>query len=342
VPIHHIDVQPVSLRRQQIDRRGKVGKVSRKYRWADPDHPTNVGGLCTTASTVGVVTKRVVLGEFLLAVEGLALARNLFDGTNEHTNERIGEMIEILERMHSDGDAIEKLSILSDELGPLAGYALWAASYDDAANPLIDVEQPALEALLGTIPVGRAVDVCCGTGRIAKLLVDRGHQVIAVDQSKAMLDKAQLALPDTTVVAAPLSGGLRYTVGSGFDLVTCGLALTHFESLDGPVSTLAALARPGGDLVFTDVHPFYTAIRTQAFFNADDGVTPFVRNYAHNIGDYLRAFAAAGLDVVHCIEPVPAIGEGPMRSLVGTLRPAAAQSAYEGIPTAIIWHLRKR
>ena len=287
------------------------------------------------------VGKKLRLGEFLLAMEGLALARNLYRGTDSDTNARFTDVREILGAMN-DPDAIENLALDTAELGAHEGYEQWAAIYDAMENPLIVFEQRALEPVLRALPVGTALDVCTGTGRVASILNSLGHQVVGIDQSAAMLALAEAKVPGANFRCTTLGDPLAADVAPDFDLATCSLALTHFEDLATAIANIAKRVRPGGQVVITDVHPFFTTIDTQAFFNAEEGSTPWVRNHPHFFSDYLDAFRRADLDVLICQEPTLGEGDGPLHGPLAMLRPAAARNAFLGLPFIILWVLRKR
>jgi ubiquinone/menaquinone biosynthesis C-methylase UbiE len=285
--------------------------------------------------------KKLRLGEFLLAVEGLALARNLFQGSETLTDQRIAGIRETLDAMTQD-DAVENQSVTTEELALLEGYELWSGGYDQISNPLIDVEEPALLEVLKTCPPGTATDVCCGTGRVSVALRRLGHTVTGIDQSVAMLDIARAKDPSISYVEQSIGSS---STPSGLprdqDLVTCSLALTHFADLYPPLRDISNMLRSGGTAVITDLHPILAAFDGQAYFNADDGRTPWVRNHFHQFSDYLRAFASVGLQVNRCEEIVPADGDGPMQGLAGILRPAATRQAYLGLPSVLLWVVQK-
>ncbi len=59
-----------------------------------------------------------------------------------------------------------------------------------------------LDELVASVEV---LDVGCGTGRpIAEYLVERGHQVVGVDQSQAMLDIARKTVPTIELIHADM------------------------------------------------------------------------------------------------------------------------------------------
>ena len=84
---------------------------------------------------------------------------------------------------------------------------------------------------------------------------------------------------------------------ASFSVAVCGLALSHLPSLDVAVSELARVLAPGGRLVVSVLHPFQALLGWHAPFSGADGSRGFVREHPHLHGDYLAAFAAAGLEV---------------------------------------------
>ena len=109
---------------------------------------------------------------FLPGLEGVALLRaQAGDGFDRaFTEARIEETRTLLDR------AAATLGP-GTELGPLStveGYRSRSATYDDPGNPLIGVEQPAVQAILDRIRPGTAIDGACGTGRYAGYLAGRG------------------------------------------------------------------------------------------------------------------------------------------------------------------------
>src|SRR4029077_227297 len=71
------------------------------------------------------------------------------------------------------------------------GYDRWAEIYDVEQNPLISLEEPEVDRLLGDVGGLDIVDVGCGTGRHAVRLAARGANVVGVDFSDGMLARAR-------------------------------------------------------------------------------------------------------------------------------------------------------
>jgi SAM-dependent methyltransferase len=289
------------------------------------------------AGTVSTVTRHVRLREFLVGVEGLALFRTLVEGDDATAEARIAEVRRIV---GPDEEATYGLGTDVPELAPRAGYARWAATYDRPGNPLIAREQPVVWELLGTFPPGRALDAACGTGRHAAHLAER-HEVTGVDSSPEMLELARARVPPDVRL---LDGDLESlpVEDHEFDLAVCALALGHCVDLRAPIAELARAVRPGGALVLSDLHPVMSVAGGQALFEAADGSLAFVREHIHLHGEYLHAFAAAGFEVVHCLEPRFDAAQADMQGMAAQFIPEATRAAFVGLPGALIWQLERR
>src|ERR1700693_1215231 len=78
-----------------------------------------------------------------------------------------------------------------DLLSTKDGYDLWAAIYDEDGNPLIAIEEPQVDRLLGDVRGLAVADIGCGTGRHAIRFASAGAAVLALDFSPAMLERAR-------------------------------------------------------------------------------------------------------------------------------------------------------
>lgn len=281
--------------------------------------------------------RHVRLREFLVAVEGLALFRTLLDCDDETAAARIDEVRRIV---GSAEEATFGLGADVPELDPRAGYARWAETYDRPGNPLISVEQPEVRALLDDLPIGRALDAACGTGRHSAHLVELGHEVTGVDGSPEMLDLARARVPDVRFLEGDLHD-LPVEDGE-FDLAVCALALGHCEDLRAPIAELARAVRSGGYIVLSDLHPAMSVSGGQALFEATDGSLAFVREHVHLVSEYIEAFAGAGLDVARCVEPRFGPDEAAMQGMAAQFIPEATQAAFVGLPAALVWQLERR
>jgi SAM-dependent methyltransferase len=284
------------------------------------------------------VSRPVNLGHFVVGTAGLALLRRWLVGPRDDAERRLAELAHFVAQPEQPPLSIE-LDVPREEVE--GGYGRWASTYDSTPNPLIRLEEPVIHSLIDRLPPGKALDAACGTGRHTKYLSAKGHTVIGVDASPAMLDAARAALPEVDFRAGDL---VRLPVETASqDLAVCALALTHCPDLGPPVAELARTLRPGGRLLLSDFHPLLSVLGCSAFFVGGDGRAGYVQSYTHAHSAYLSAFRAAGLEVLDCIEPTN--GEVEVQLLSGGMMELAREAyldAFLALPGALIWELRRR
>jgi ubiquinone/menaquinone biosynthesis C-methylase UbiE len=271
-------------------------------------------------------------GDYLLSILGLAAARDLFKAP-EQVPIRVQEMTHVV--AHA-GEFPFDFTVRFVEHDVVAGYTVWSASYDrPQTNPAIMIEEALTLPQLAAAPPGRALDVACGTGRQVERLQDLGYAVSGIDVTPAMVERARDRCPDADLRVGDWTA-LPYDDDT-FDLVTCALALCHATDVDPPIREMARVARPGGWLVVSDMHPFSTIHGGAAAFPGDDlGHIPFVRNQVHQLSEYFAAFRGAGLAVRD-------LGEGLSQPEHVALLPShaafpeATQRAFVGTPTIVAW-----
>jgi ubiquinone/menaquinone biosynthesis C-methylase UbiE len=280
------------------------------------------------------VTRHLRLREFLAAVEGVALMRGLFHGSDEEAQRRIEDLRAIVaedaDPRFSEANAVAAVDVQG-------GYERWASTYDAPGNPLISAEQPAVWELLERATPGRALDAACGTGRHTLKLAELGHEVIGVDRTPAMLAHAEHKVPQARFVLGDLYA-LPLKDGSA-ELAVCALALEHLPDLRPAIAELGRVTRPGGTVIISESHPVLRAIGGAPYFVDASGNAGVVSSHRHSHGDYLDAFAAAGLAVRRCIEVPFGPEEVAMQQPAVTLFREATEAAFLGLPAVLIWDL---
>ena len=261
------------------------------------------------------------------------MLRHLYDGTDADADQRLAEVRTLLD------DETFSAGELTSEADPQTGYRSWSSSYDEPGNPIIALEEPAVWSLLEAVPPGRALDAACGTGRHARHLVELGHDVVGIDLTPEMLDRARDVVPGATFVEADL---VDVPADDGqFELCVCGLALAHVADLDAAIAELARVTASGGRLVISILHPFLTLLGWHAPFEDEAGQRRFVREHTHTHADYLAAFWSAGLQVQRCVEPALSATEVVAKRRAFHHFPDATLSAYVGLPAVLVWEAEK-
>lgn len=185
-----------------------------------------------------------------------------------------------------------------------AGYDQWASCYDTDGNPLVALERPHVDLLLGDVRGLSVLDVGCGTGRHAIRLAGAGAVVHALDFSDGMLQQAR-GRPGAVGIsfqAHDLAEPLPFPSGT-FDRVVCGLVVDHIANLDGLFGEMLRVCEPSGCVVVSVMHPAMMLRGVQARFrDPESGQEVRPASQAHQLSDYVLAAARAGCVLDHLSE----------------------------------------
>jgi malonyl-CoA O-methyltransferase len=197
-------------------------------------------------------------------------------------------------------DAPEPIDILSTK----DGYDRWAEIYDGEGNPLIALEEPWVDKLLGDVRGLAMVDVGCGTGRHALRLAAAGANVHALDFSEAMLARARTKAARLPIVfqTHDLAQPLPFADDT-FDRVVCGLVIDHIADLVSLFREMHRVCRPTGFVVISVMHPAMMLRGVQARFkDPSSGREIRPASVPNQLSDYVMATAQAGFTFDHMSE----------------------------------------
>jgi ubiquinone/menaquinone biosynthesis C-methylase UbiE len=158
-----------------------------------------------------------------------------------------------------------------------------------------------------------------------------------VDQSAAMLAKARAKLPNAEFREGNLEG--LPLESESVDAAICTLAMVPVPELGKAVAEFARVVRPGGPVIISDVHPFAVLLGWQAQFHSASGGTGFMRLHPHLPSHYCQAYAAAGLRVRACHEPL--LTPESAVTFAAERLPEANRAAWVGLPGVLIWDLER-
>jgi SAM-dependent methyltransferase len=129
------------------------------------------------------------------------------------------------------------------------------ALHDDRTAERPDI--PFYLDLAAQVPAETVADVGCGTGRLAVELARRGHRVLGVDPSAAMLDAARERPGGDLVRWA--RGDASHLAAGEWDLVVLSgnvvQVITDDRALQATFAAIRRALRPGGRLVFDSRNP---------------------------------------------------------------------------------------
>ncbi|MCH7810564.1 MAG: methyltransferase domain-containing protein, partial [Chloroflexi bacterium] len=138
------------------------------------------------------------------------------------------------------------------------GWAERQRTNTDQTRPLV-LDKPHLD-LLGDVKGKRVLDAGCGEGRFSRTLAERGAKVTAFDLSRRMVELAReseghhkLRIEYHEMDMCDLSA-----FGDGsFDVVVAYLSIIDVEDYEGATAEISRVLRPGGQFLFSIVHPCF-------------------------------------------------------------------------------------
>lgn len=113
--------------------------------------------------------------------------------------------------------------------------------------------------LLGDIQGKRGIDLCCGSGVLARQLVELGAQVTGADRSETFLSLADKydGSADVEWLCFALADIAEHIEPSSFDFVTCTMALMDIPASEDLFAAIAHCLKPHGVAVVVTMHPVF-------------------------------------------------------------------------------------
>ncbi|MEO8084442.1 MAG: class I SAM-dependent methyltransferase [Ardenticatenales bacterium] len=149
-----------------------------------------------------------------------------------------------------------------DAYDPIADVydRFWGDALAPAMLAALDRLLPPVDAIRATAALAprapRLLDLCCGTGQLAAGLLARGWDVVGIDGSGAMLERARRRAPGAVFVQADARAfdAAATSGGAPFDAVVCAFdSLNHLPDAASLADTFRCVSRalrPGGRFVF--------------------------------------------------------------------------------------------
>ncbi|MCL2884967.1 MAG: class I SAM-dependent methyltransferase, partial [Oscillospiraceae bacterium] len=113
-----------------------------------------------------------------------------------------------------------------------------------------------IKSLIGDVHSLKILDAGCGNGEYSAMLREKEVDVIGCDGSAGMLKIAKAAYPLCTFDEVDLLAILPYK-DNQFDMVLCNLTLMDLDPIQGTVSEIFRVLKPGGRFLFSIIHPAF-------------------------------------------------------------------------------------
>jgi 2-polyprenyl-6-hydroxyphenyl methylase/3-demethylubiquinone-9 3-methyltransferase len=156
------------------------------------------------------------------------------------------------------------MSMLGQNSDPaeVAKFTALAQSWWDPqgpSKPLHELNPLRLRYVQAAVPLlnAQVIDVGCGGGILSESMARAGAHVLGVDLSQAVLDVARLHAIEADVAVEYVSAAaedMAQQRPAAFDLVTCMEMLEHVPDPAATLAALAALSKPGGDVIISTLN----------------------------------------------------------------------------------------
>lgn len=225
--------------------------------------------------------------------------------------------------------------------------------------------EPVQLRFLNIAPGAVILDVACGNGQFARKMADLNAHVVAIDASERMIANArkrsrgyenriEFRVIDCTDEKRLLTFGERR-----FDHMVCTMALMDMAEIEPLVSASSRLLKPGGDFVFSVLHPCFNSGVTKQGMERHDIGGELIEDYFVRVSRYSKPITTKGLAMQG--QPVPQFYfHRPLSDLLapffsagffvdGLVEPAFGAAAdrqnifemvFEEIPPALIVRMR--
>ncbi|MEO5944975.1 MAG: class I SAM-dependent methyltransferase [Ferruginibacter sp.] len=178
-------------------------------------------------------------------------------------------------------------------------YNDWAEQYDSNNNKTRDLEALSLKECLHNIDFQNCLEIGCGTGKNTEWLLTKAKDIIAIDFSDKMLERAATKIRSEQVqfIKADINDEWDFTNHQTFDLVSFSLVLEHIEDLNRIFEKLKNVVTDNGYVYVGELHPFKQYTGTKARFETVAGLQ-VVTCFNHNISDFTNAARKNGFKIL--------------------------------------------
>ncbi|WP_298313203.1 class I SAM-dependent methyltransferase [uncultured Aquimarina sp.] len=181
-------------------------------------------------------------------------------------------------------------------------YNIWADQYDTKQNRTRDLDKKCTIETLRKYDFENVLELGCGTGKNTKWLLEKAKQIIGLDFSQEMLNKAKEKVSDERVIFKKVDLTENWEIENDFsELITCSLTLEHIENLDHIFNQANLKLKKNGLFFISELHPFKQYSGSKARYETENG-TQELEVYIHNISEYIDEAKNNGFELVELKE----------------------------------------
>ncbi|MBT8317150.1 MAG: methyltransferase domain-containing protein [Lutibacter sp.] len=195
-------------------------------------------------------------------------------------------------------------------------YNSWAESYDTNENKTRDLDQKSTIKILSKYSFETVLELGCGTGKNTQWHLGKATNIIGLDFSQEMLNKAKEKINNNKVLFIKADLLQPWDVQNEFaDLVTSSLTLEHIKNIDFIFKQACLKLKPNGLFFINELHPFKQYTGSKARFETEKG-TQVLEVYTHHISEYIQSAKNNGFVLVEIDEQFDQIDENEIPRLI--------------------------
>lgn len=181
-------------------------------------------------------------------------------------------------------------------------YDTWAAQYDNDSNKTRDLEAVALRKILSDVTFQSCLEIGCGTGKNTEWFLTKAKNLVAIDLSAEMINKAKEKIGTDHVKFLHADITKEWTfIQNKYDLISFSLILEHIENLDPIFYNASQALNPGGYVYIGELHPYKQYMGTKATFENEGGMN-ILTCFNHHLSDFTNAAESNGLELLKIYE----------------------------------------
>ena len=181
-------------------------------------------------------------------------------------------------------------------------YNIWALQYDTNKNRTRDLDKKSTIETLSKFEFENVLELGCGTAKNTSWLLEKATQIIGLDFSREMLNKAKEKISNKKVVFKKADLNEDWEVENNFaDLITSSLTLEHIEDLNHIFEQGNLKLKKNGLFFVSELHPFKQYSGSKAQYETENG-TQELEVHTHHISEYIDCANNNGLKLVEIKE----------------------------------------